>query len=377
MLEQGAAPRLLALGSQAEIEAAAGAWVEASRDPSGSTERVREAGATVRRLVWQPLGLDGRPRPVFVLADGALARVNLAALPDGDARFLVERGFAFHQLEHERDLLDAGAPARPQRLVLVGAPDFERAAKQVPGDATTALRALCPGLRGTRFGTLPYARQELDELARIWRGAGATEATLLAGAGASEDAVRRQLAGGGIVHFATHGVYLGESCGAPVPDTRAFSMVAAEGATARPEASALGALALSGANRDKATTSANDGLLTSEEIMALDLAGTDWAVLSACETGLGRSIRGEGVFGLRRAFRLAGARTVVMSLWAVQDQATRDWMGVLYRARLDRHLSTIDAVAAAERETLAVRRAAGQSTHPFYWAAFVAAGDWR
>jgi CHAT domain-containing protein len=83
------------------------------------------------------------------------------------------------------------------------------------------------------------------------------------------------------------------------------------------------------------------------------------------------------VFGLRRAFRLAGARTVVMSLWPVQDQATRDWMAALYRARLEQRLSTIESVATAERELLAARRAAGQSTHPFYWAAFVAAGDWR
>ena len=68
----------------------------------------------------------------------------------------------------------------------------------------------------------------------------------------------------------------------------------------------------------------------------LDLQGTEWAVLSACETGLGEIKAGEGVFGLRRAFQIAGARTVIMSLWSVEDRATRTWMRALYEGRLSK-----------------------------------------
>ena len=104
---------------------------------------------------------------------------------------------------------------------------------------------------------------------------------------------------------------------------------------------------------------------------------TAWAVLSACDTGLGEIRAGEGVFGLRRAFQVAGARTVIMSLWSVDDQATRAWMRALYEARLRQGLSTADAVRAASVSVLRERRAKKQSTLPFYWAAFVAAGDWK
>ena len=100
-------------------------------------------------------------------------------------------------------------------------------------------------------------------------------------------------------------------------------------------------------------------------------------MLSACDTGDRRIRAGESVFGLRRAFQVAGARTVVMSLWSVDDQATRAWMRALDEGRFQRKLSTADAVHEASLAALRTRRAKGQSTHPFYWAAFVAAGDWR
>jgi CHAT domain-containing protein len=140
----------------------------------------------------------------------------------------------------------------------------------------------------------------------------------------------------------------------------------------------LAGLAFAGANNRTAVRSnQDDGILTGEEVAALNLQGTEWVVLSACDTGLGEVKAGEGVFGLRRAFQIAGARTVIMSLWSVDDQAARAWMHALYQGRLQKHLTTADAVHAASVAVLQDRRSKGQSTHPFYWAAFVAAGDWR
>jgi CHAT domain-containing protein len=124
---------------------------------------------------------------------------------------------------------------------------------------------------------------------------------------------------------------------------------------------------MAGANRrQEAGPDEDDGILTADEISMLDLRGTQWAVLSACDTGLGEVRVGEGVFGLRRAFQLAGAHTVIMSLWPVEDEAARAWMASLYRYRCD-----------ASLEALRQRRARGLSTHPLYWAGFIAAGDWR
>ena len=109
----------------------------------------------------------------------------------------------------------------------------------------------------------------------------------------------------------------------------------------------------------------------------MDLNGVEWAVLSACDTGVGQIKSGEGVFGLRRAFQIAGAHTVIMSLWPVDDQSTRKWMQTLYAGRYQRHLTTAQAVHQASLSALRERRAAGSETQPFYWAAFVAQGDWR
>jgi CHAT domain-containing protein len=85
----------------------------------------------------------------------------------------------------------------------------------------------------------------------------------------------------------------------------------------------------------------------------------------------------EGVLGLRRAFQVAGVRTVIMSLWPVHDRATLEWMRSLYEARLGRGLGTAEAVQQATVRVLSERRASHRSTNPFYWAAFVASGDWR
>jgi CHAT domain-containing protein len=140
----------------------------------------------------------------------------------------------------------------------------------------------------------------------------------------------------------------------------------------------LSGLILAGANRRNfAAPEQEDGVLTAEEVASLNLSGVEWAVLSGCDTGGGEVRVSEGVLGLRRAFQVAGAKTVIMSLWPVEDQATREWMTTLYEGRLKRRLGTADAVREASLTVLRQRRAKGLSAHPFYWAPFVAAGDWR
>jgi CHAT domain-containing protein len=98
-------------------------------------------------------------------------------------------------------------------------------------------------------------------------------------------------------------------------------------------------------------------------------------VLSACHSGLGATLPREGTLGLRRAFHLAGARTVIASDWAVEDAATRDWMHALYDARRAGASEAAAAIQTASRSILAARRHERRSTHPFYWAAFTATGE--
>jgi CHAT domain-containing protein len=134
-------------------------------------------------------------------------------------------------------------------------------------------------------------------------------------------------------------------------------------------------LALAGANRAaEDMKDENEGFLTAEEVATLNLGGTDWVVLSACHSGIGDAWSSEGRLGMRRAFALAGARSVIASAWALGDATTGEWVAALYRARLGGEVDAAAAVRDASLEVLAARRASHRSTHPFYWAAFSASG---
>ena len=131
-------------------------------------------------------------------------------------------------------------------------------------------------------------------------------------------------------------------------------------------------LALAGANTwlkaGNLPEEAEDGLLTAEDVTGLDLLATELVVLSACETGLGQVHVGEGVFGLRRAFVLAGAKTLVMSLWKVPDEQTRELMEDFYR----RLLAGQGRAEALRQAQLAMK---AKYPDPFYWGAFICQGD--
>ena len=174
--------------------------------------------------------------------------------------------------------------------------------------------------------------------------------------------MREAVRGRRVVHFATHGFFLGAWC-------------APSAATAmNRQPLLLAGLALTGANVREARPPADDGVLLAEEIATLDLHGVEWAVLSACDTGAGVIAAGEELFGLRRSFQVAGVSTVIVSLWPVEDETSRGWMDAVYRARFVERSMTPAAIQAATRKILRARRARGESTHPAYWGAFVAAG---
>ena len=134
----------------------------------------------------------------------------------------------------------------------------------------------------------------------------------------------------------------------------------------------LSGLALAGANTShigqKPPEDAEDGLLTAEDVTGIDLLNTELVVLSACETGLGDVHIGEGVMGLRRSFMLAGAKTLVMSLWKIPDKETRELMEDFY----DRLLDGAPRAQALRQAQLAMKAI---YPNPYYWGAFICQGD--
>jgi len=404
------------------------------RTPAESEVAYREAAGELRRAIWDPVASAiGRVDRLIIVPDGSLNLVSFASLPTGETGFLIESGPTVHYLSAERDLVArTGRAKRGEGLLALGGPDYDAllpspaavapapsssstkkdgADVSVPAEPTrvrvpppATRSAGCAGFESLRFDPLPAAEREAGEIVALWKDAfaskagAASETTYFRGASATEAAFKRAVAGRRVLHLATHGFFLGGDCsGAGAANggpAAAASPAPAAGATrglkivedkpAAPKSMGyvsplmLSGLALAGANqRASATVTEEDGILTAEEIAGLDLTGVEWAVLSACDTGVGEIQAGEGVFGLRRAMQLAGVHTLVMSLWPVDDEATRAWMTALYRARLVDQVDTSAAVRRAGTSVLDARRASGRSTHPFYWAAFVAAGDWR
>jgi CHAT domain-containing protein len=331
---------------------------------------------------------------VFVVPDGALSLVPLASLPIGDSSYLLEEAPPLHYLSAERDLvsMSSESTASPLGLLALGGAAFDDAAASA-GDTPPAgairndasiMRSggiLCGTFQNLRFQPLDGTLQEVQELSRLWTDSRRAEPVrVLVGRQASESAFKREAHRYRVLHLATHGFFLSNDCSisgrSGTRGVGGLSQLAS--VTPADNPLLLSGLALAGANRHgPASRDEDDGILTAEEVASLNLQGVEWAVLSACDTGVGEIKAGEGILGLRRAFQIAGARTVIMSLWSVDDQATRAWMRLLYEARFQQHLSTADAVHQATVRTLQARRALGQSTHPFYWAAFVAAGDWN
>jgi CHAT domain-containing protein len=406
------APVIRMLGTADEIDRRVARWrnLVAAAPPglplagSPAERDYREAGSELRAAIWDPIAsaLEGS-RQVFIVPDAALHLVSFATLPVGETRYLVENGPLLHYLSAERDLVEAPSRSRTgQGLLVLGGPDFDSARRTAGPSASTGLRdavssqaALrgdpisCEEFRRIRFEPLPGAGAEIGEIASIWerrgsRDGGRSERVLrLTGAGADEASLKHSAHGFGIVHLATHGFFVdSERCGSLIDGARkgarrGLRVGFEEDTTSGGNPLLLAGLALAGANgRGQRAAEEEDGILTAEEIATIDLSGVDWVVLSACETGIGKVTAGEGVLGLRRAFEIAGAGTLITSLWSVEDVSTRSWMRSLYENRL-KGLSTAEAVRRADLDRIEAMRSAGGTTHPYYWSGFVAAGDWR
>ncbi len=344
------------LGPATRIESAATPFREALADPDA--DDVKALGRSLDRLTFAKIRpLLGTTRRVLLAPDGALNLVPVAALVDDNGRFLVER-YHFTYLTSGRDLLRLDAELAPRGgPVIFAAPDFDgTGVKPAPapepdqpkgsGDRPKTRGRRAFDLTSLKWEPLPGTAQEAAALTEVL----AADMVRI-GPEATEEALK-SIAAPDVLHVATHGFFLPDDAGAQTnPLLRS-------------------GLALSGANRLESQT--EDGVLTALEATGLDLWGTELVVLSACETGVGQVQVGEGVYGLRRALVLAGSESQLLSLWQVDDEATQELMVGVYKG-LRAGRGRGESLRSMQLEMLRDP----EREHPFFWASFVPAGDWR
>jgi CHAT domain-containing protein/Tfp pilus assembly protein PilF len=349
VVRKHAAPTGVDLGTVADIDRLIGGFRNAVRDPRiDVTAPARALDQRVMRPLQKPL--DGATR-LLISPDGDLNLVPFEALIDAQGRYLLDR-YATSYLTSGRDLLRMQVPrAIPGQPVIVADPRFGEPAAVGSGaaqaSALEARRSVTNGavLSGLYFAPLPGSAAEARTIKALF-----PDATLLLGGRATKASVEKVKAPS-ILHIASHGFFLNDDGGR---SSVAQNPLLRSG------------LALAGGN-----VAQGDGILTALEASGLDLWGTKLVTLSACDTGVGEIRNQEGVYGLRRAFVLAGAETLVMSLWPVSDYIARDAM-VGYYTRLRAGLGRGDALRQAK---LAIRRQPARR-HPYYWAGFIQSGEW-
>jgi CHAT domain-containing protein/tetratricopeptide (TPR) repeat protein len=364
-------PVLIDLGPAAAIDDAVEQFRKAVSDPDN--DRAPELGHALYALTLAKIApaLGGATR-VLIAPDGALNVVPFSALVDDRGEFLIKR-YTFTYLTSGRDLLRLGIKTRPQGSgAMFADPRFDAAA---PAPAPSGAVASTRGRRAADLGLqhwkpLPGTAQEADAVEQHLRGL-----VDYRGERATETALKA-VHGPKVLHLATHGFFLPDAA-APAgagagPDPGGGAPAAAGGPTVGSEAREnpllRSGLALAGANQ--LVSGADDGILTAMEAAGLDLWGTQLVVLSACETGVGKVTNGDGVYGLRRALVIAGAESLVMSLWQVDDAATRDLMAGYYG-----RLAAGKPRSSALRDVQLEIQGKPKYGHPYYWASFLPAGD--
>ncbi len=314
------------------------------------------------RLLLQPVAELLADKRLLIISDGALQYIPFSALPEPlaneQARGSGDDGKHAPPLGQGHEIVSMPSAStlavlrsqirvrrRPRGIVAVLAdPVFEledlRFRQQDPDQPSSATRGAVPEKR--RYDRLIYSQREADDILAL---APAGETFAAIGFEASREVVMSgSLAGYRFLHFATHGVLNTEHPG-------------------------LSRLVMSQFDRQGTK---RDGFVFAHEIYNLELAA-DLVVLSACETALGAEIRGEGLLGLTQGFMYAGAASVLVSLWNVDDQATAELMAHLYRSLL------VDGMrpAAALRAAQAAISRESRWQAPYFWAGFVLQGEWR
>jgi len=321
-------------------------------------------------LFWKPLEAKiGKAQKIYVAADGIYHQINLETLWEPQTEKYVKDKIRIHLVGSTRDIIALVSRKQTQyknyHLHLFGYPDYSGSNQKNTSEKERTITSVAAAkmskkqrfLDGSGFvSILEGTKTEVTNISVKAKSKGIQVKTYLE-TQANEETLKN-VQGAHILHIATHGFFEADIDREKGGNKYENPLLRSGLLLANAE------LALQGK-----ASGTEDGILTAQEVMNLDLYGTDLVVLSACETGLGEIRNGEGVYGLHRAFQEAGAKSVVMSLWKVDDGATQEMMSLFYENMLSKNLGKREAFTLAQAELQK------KYPQPYYWGAFVLIGE--
>lgn len=393
------------LGELAPIEDKISVWrlsvAPREKDqPPADPAYLANAGAALHAMLWEPLAphLTG-VSSVLISPDSPVALLPFGALPGTVKGHHLLADYTFTLAPVPQLLTQTVSRGRlePPSLLTVGAVDYVAS----PGSSVPELvsRSAIRGAESTSFEPLPQTGLEVEQITQLFRKVfPAATVQQFTGANATEGTIKPAFSKASLLHLSTHGFVWPELEGSSAPNRNMFfdeqSLATRTGIDPR---SRVG-LALASANQP-IEVDKDDGTLTALEVNSLDLRGVDLVVMSACETALGSSARGEGLLGSHRAFQATGARTIVSSLWQVEDKTTRLLMTRFYENLWKKNMPKAASLREAQlwllhegakvlepqpsgligwwsRLTSKPQTSASAPLSPLFWAAFTLSGDW-
>ncbi|MFL5765018.1 MAG: tetratricopeptide repeat protein [Bacteroidia bacterium] len=349
------APRFISIkGNALESKAVAGyrELIKAKREDAISYD-----------AFWTPIrSVIGKAKRVYFSPDGVYQQVNLYTLRNPQTKKYLIDEMEIVLITNSQDLLQESHPKASKTAEIFSYPDY---------DFIASTEEVKPSEPLSRYGfltlpELPGTKIEADSVTNILNSRNWKVNTHLR-ADASEDAIKK-IRSPQVLHIATHGFFLKDV------DENASDVIGLQAEVVKENPLLRSGLMLAGsaaiARDSLIDNTQEDGILTAYEAAGLDLSGTDMVVLSACETGLGEIHNGQGVYGLQRAFMVAGAKSVVMSLWVVDDFATQELMSDFYREWL-KDPEPGNRQKAFRTAQLKLKQ---KFPEPYFWGAFVMAG---
>ena len=331
---------------------------------SATSDEFKTSLSDLYQRTWSKISesLPPSTSKVYISPDSFLNFLPFSSLINPDGAFLAEK-YSISYVGSSRDLLSKVLTDKNKEIKFFANPIFDSTNNLILADKSRQTTAAESEYSKVSLPPLPGTQAEAENLSNLAKTNG-WNATLITGAEATKKALC-DINSPAILHLATHGFYLGGETS--LQDAQAHRGMTVKG-TSEAQTNIVNfsvlspmvqsGIALTGAQttlnlwkQGKAPDPANDGILTAEDVGGLNLSGTWLVALSACETGVGEARSGEGVFGLRRAFMMAGAQNLLMTLWPVSDETTPLIMAEFYKEALATH-DAPGALAKIQRDWL-------------------------